>query len=203
MATAISIIWARTAYGVCKPSPSLTAEQFTHLAGIAAPADFHNLVVYKVSPMRIIRQRQAMTFSDEILQVDTCRVYHSGPHYFVEIDIVLPPDMPLWRAHDISQDLQDQIEALPDVDRCFVHVDHEVSHKPVSVVCLAELIARSIGRSNELCRRQLYSEVSELMHRERASPRVSRRCVASAVHVGGQEKSSISRVSPWISLRSL
>jgi len=150
MATAISIIWARTAYGVCKPSPSLTAEQFTHLAGIAAPADFHNLVVYKVSPMRIIRQRQAMTFSDEILQVDTCRVYHSGPHYFVEIDIVLPPDMPLWRAHDISQDLQDQIEALPDVDRCFVHVDHEVSHKPVSLVCLAELTDRSTERSNEL-----------------------------------------------------
>ena len=77
-----------------------------------------------------------MTFSDEILQVDTCRVYHSGPQYFVEIDIVLPPEMPLWRAHDIAQDLQDQIEALPDVDRCFVHVDHEVSHKPVSCLKL-------------------------------------------------------------------
>lgn len=72
-----------------------------------------------------------MTFSDEILKVDTCRVYHSGPQYFVEIDIVLPPRMPLWHAHDIAQDLQDQVEALPDVDRCFVHVDHEVSHKPV------------------------------------------------------------------------
>lgn len=40
------------------------------------------------------------------------------------------PEMPLWKAHDISQDLQDQIEALPNVDRCFVHVDHEVDHKP-------------------------------------------------------------------------
>lgn len=73
-----------------------------------------------------------MTFNEEIVSVDTCRVYHSGPNYFVEIDIVLPPEMPLWKAHDISQDLQDQIEALPDVDRCFVHVDHEVDHKPVS-----------------------------------------------------------------------
>jgi divalent metal cation (Fe/Co/Zn/Cd) transporter len=79
-----------------------------------------------------------MTFSDEILKVDTCRVYHSGPQYFVEIDIVLPPEMPLWRAHDIAQDLQDQIEALPDVDRCFVHVDHEVSHKPVSGSCASQ-----------------------------------------------------------------
>ena len=74
---------------------------------------------------------KAMTFNPEILKVDTCRVYHSGPRYFVEVDIVLPPEMPLWKAHDISQDLQDQIEALPDVDRCFVHVDHEVDHQPV------------------------------------------------------------------------
>lgn len=66
------------------------------------------------------------------MSIDTCRVYHSGPNYVVEVDIVLPPEMPLWRAHDLSQDLQDQIEALPDVDRCFVHVDHEVDHKPVS-----------------------------------------------------------------------
>jgi hypothetical protein len=73
-----------------------------------------------------------MTFNPEIVSVDTCRVYHSGPKYFVEVDIVLDPEMPLWKAHDISQDLQDQIEALPDVDRCFVHVDHEVDHKPVS-----------------------------------------------------------------------
>jgi hypothetical protein len=72
-----------------------------------------------------------MTFNPEIVSVDTCRVYHSGPKYFVEVDIVLDPEMPLWKAHDISQDLQDQIEALPDVDRCFVHVDHEVDHKPV------------------------------------------------------------------------
>lgn len=75
-----------------------------------------------------------MTFSPEILSVDTVKIYHSGPQYFVELDIVLPPEMPLWRAHDLAQDLQDQIEALPDVDRCFVHVDHEVDHKPVSTI---------------------------------------------------------------------
>lgn len=91
-----------------------------------------------------------MTFNEEIVSVDTCRVYHSGPNYFVEIDIVLAPEMPLWKAHDISQDLQDQIEALPDVDRCFVHVDHEVDHKPVSLsflVCWQTSDpTRSIGR---------------------------------------------------------
>ena len=91
---------------------------------MTAPAEYQRLVIYK-----------AMTFSPEIKSVDTCRVYHAGPRYIVEVDIVLDPEMPMWRAHDISQDLQDQIEALPDVDRCFIHVDHESDHKPVSRLC--------------------------------------------------------------------
>lgn len=39
---------------------------------------------------------------------------------------------PLWKAHDISQQLQDKIEVLPNVERAFVHVDHETDHIPVS-----------------------------------------------------------------------
>ncbi|WVQ66958.1 uncharacterized protein L199_005149 [Kwoniella botswanensis] len=108
IAICIITVWTRTVY-----------EQFTFLAGIAAPTEFINLVTYK-----------ALTFSEHITSVDTVRVYHSGPNYFVEVDIVLPPDMLLWKAHDIAQDLQDQIERLKQVDRCFVHVDHEVDHKP-------------------------------------------------------------------------
>ena len=41
-------------------------------------------------------------------------------------------DMPLWKAHDISQQLQDKLESLPNVERAFVHVDHETTHAPVS-----------------------------------------------------------------------
>jgi len=40
---------------------------------------------------------------------------------------------PLWKAHDISQQLQDKLEALPNVERAFVHVDHETDHTPVSI----------------------------------------------------------------------
>lgn len=38
---------------------------------------------------------------------------------------------PLWKAHDLSQELQDRIEVLPNVERAFVHVDHETDHAPV------------------------------------------------------------------------
>lgn len=39
---------------------------------------------------------------------------------------------PLWQAHDLAQQLQDKIEVLPNVERAFVHVDHETTHTPVS-----------------------------------------------------------------------
>jgi hypothetical protein len=48
------------------------------LAGVTAPPEYLKLVTYK-----------AMTFSPEIKHVDTVRVYHSGPNYVVEVDIVL------------------------------------------------------------------------------------------------------------------
>ena len=43
---------------------------------------------------------------------------------------------PLWKAHDISQQLQDKIEVLPNVERAFVHVDHETDHVPVYILLL-------------------------------------------------------------------
>lgn len=44
---------------------------------------------------------------------------------------MMPADTPLWKAHDLSQQLQDKIEILPNVGRAFVHVDHETTHTPV------------------------------------------------------------------------
>lgn len=143
--------WSRTVYKL-----------FELLAGKSAPHDFIQLITYK-----------AATFSDEIEKVDTVRAYHasflsrfllpmgtiterlslqSGPDYFVEIDIVMASETPLWKAHDIAQVLQDKIEVLPGVDRAFVHVDHETTHAPVSAFsdyanyqASTEVIAWSLG----------------------------------------------------------
>ncbi|XP_006454288.1 hypothetical protein AGABI2DRAFT_197200 [Agaricus bisporus var. bisporus H97] len=108
IAAGIIISWGRTIYG-----------QFELLAGKSAPHDFLQLLIFK-----------AATFSEDIVKIDTVRAYHSGPEYFVEIDVVMDANVPLWKAHDISQQLQDKIEVLPNVERAFVHVDHETSHTP-------------------------------------------------------------------------
>lgn len=42
----------------------------------------------------------------------------------VELECVLPGDMPVRDAHDIALDLQQKVEAQPNVERCFVHIDY-------------------------------------------------------------------------------
>lgn len=66
----------------------------------------------------------------EIKHIDTVRAYTFGCNYFVEADIVLPEEMPLGQAHNIGESLQEKIEQLPQVERAFVHVDFETTHKP-------------------------------------------------------------------------
>ena len=51
-------------------------------------------------------------------------------HYFittdnVEMEIVLPGSMTVIDSHDIALALQHKIEAMIDVERAFVHVDHQ------------------------------------------------------------------------------
>ncbi|KAA8539410.1 hypothetical protein F0562_026102 [Nyssa sinensis] len=65
-----------------------------------------------------------------IRHIDTVRAYTFGSHYFVEVDIVLPADMPLQGAHDIGESLQEKLEMLPEIERAFVHLDYEYTHKP-------------------------------------------------------------------------
>ena len=71
----------------------------------------------------------------------------------------MPGETLLSFAHDVSQDLQDQLETLPNVERAFVHVDHEVSHQPVSLdlgmLCSEEIadelawLCRSTAKSDK------------------------------------------------------
>ncbi|CAL5365791.1 unnamed protein product [Camellia sinensis] len=65
-----------------------------------------------------------------IRHIDTVRAYTFGSHYFVEVDIVLPAGMPLQEAHDIGESLQVKLELLPEIERAFVHLDYEYTHKP-------------------------------------------------------------------------
>lgn len=89
------------------------------LVGKGAPKEFISKLVY-----------MCVTHDERILKIDTCRAYHAGQQYYVEVDIIMDPEIPLKIAHDVSQTLQRKYEGLADVERAFVHVDYDDEHAP-------------------------------------------------------------------------
>ncbi|KAK0615387.1 Metal tolerance protein 9 [Lasiodiplodia hormozganensis] len=92
-------------------------DQVWLLVGKAASREFINKVIYVT-----------MTHDPRISKVDTCRAYHAGERLYVEVDIVMDPEICLRDSHDVSQTLQRKLEGLADVERAFVHVDYEHDH---------------------------------------------------------------------------
>lgn len=104
----ISCLWLRTAYS-----------EFQLLIGVSADTSFLQHVTYI-----------SMTHSPLITSLDTVRAWHSGPRLIVEVDIVMERERSLQETHDVAEELQMKLESLPDVERCYVHVDYETSHVP-------------------------------------------------------------------------
>ena len=88
-------------------------EQIEHLTGKSAPSEF-------IEELMDLAEH----FDDRLL-VDTCRAYHFGPKFLVELEVVMPVDTLLKESHDLGMELQYEIEAREEVERCFVHIDYE------------------------------------------------------------------------------
>lgn len=105
----IFCLWLHTAIG-----------EFKLLIGYTAEPQILNSITYI-----------SMTHNDRVIRaVDTVRAYHSGPRLIIEVDIVVDPEESVRLAHDVAEELQFKLETLPNVERAFVHIDYETSHKP-------------------------------------------------------------------------
>jgi cation diffusion facilitator family transporter len=104
----IAGLWLHTAWS-----------EFQLLIGITADTETQQLITYV-----------SMTHSDKIRQIDTVRAWHSGPRLVVEVDVVMDPEESLRVSHDVAEELQMKLESLPNVERAYVHVDFETTHKP-------------------------------------------------------------------------
>lgn len=94
-------------------------ENIKAMVGVSAPPAFLTQLTYL-----------AWNHHPEIVCIDTVRAYTFGPNFFVEVDVVLPEEMPLRHAHDIGESLQNRIEEMGEVERAFVHIDFETAHYP-------------------------------------------------------------------------
>ncbi|KAJ5490969.1 hypothetical protein N7539_002536 [Penicillium diatomitis] len=104
----VSGLWLHSAYG-----------EFQLLVGVTADTKMQQLITYI-----------SMTHSPFITAIDTVRAYTSGPRLVVEVDIVMDDSASLRTTHDVAEELQMKLESLPDVERAYVHVDYETTHKP-------------------------------------------------------------------------
>jgi cation diffusion facilitator family transporter len=104
----IATLWLRTSYS-----------EFQLLIGVTADTEMQQLITYI-----------SMTHNPLIKAIDTVRAWHSGPRLVVEVDVVMAPEESLKATHDVAEELQMKLEDLPDVERAYVHVDYETTHKP-------------------------------------------------------------------------
>ncbi len=88
------------------------------MSGLTASPSFINSITYL-----------AYNHHPSILAIDTVRAYHLSHNYLVEVDIVLPHTMSVQESHDIAETLQDKIELLENVERAWVHIDYDITHK--------------------------------------------------------------------------
>ncbi|CAF3986233.1 unnamed protein product [Rotaria sp. Silwood2] len=96
--------------------------QVRRLTGLTAEPSFLQRLTHVVYNYR----------PDVITKIDSIQATHHGTNFFVEVDIGLPGSMPLAMAHDIGEELQNQLESINDIERAFVHLDFEFSHIPAS-----------------------------------------------------------------------
>lgn len=125
----ISFLWLRTAYS-----------EFLLLVGVTADTQMQQLITYICKYSHVLKYffwprirtntLAAMTHSPMINAIDTVRAYTSGPRLLVEVDVVMDPAATLLATHDVAEELQIKLESLPDVERAYVHVDYETTHKP-------------------------------------------------------------------------
>lgn len=80
----------------------------------------------KSAPEELIEElKELVDHFDERMLVDTCRAYHFGPKFLVEVEVVMPKETLLKESHDLGMELQYEIEAREEIERCFVHIDYE------------------------------------------------------------------------------
>ena len=96
---------------ICINWSSIALEQIDHIVGRAADPDFLESV-----------RTLSSSFHEQLIP-DIIRAYHFGARYLVELEVILPAAMTVREAHDISLALQQSVEQLSAVERCFVHVD--------------------------------------------------------------------------------
>jgi cation diffusion facilitator family transporter len=94
----------RSAYGVWR-------ENLSYLTGAGAPTELRGKIVDTANTVA------------GVIQVHQVIAEHAGPELVADVHINVDGNLPLFDAHAIEDEVRTRIEALPGVDRAYVHVE--------------------------------------------------------------------------------
>jgi len=130
IATIVIISFYRS-YWFLDPITALVISLYILLSWVKTAKEQMGLVVgITASPQLLSQMAYIAMHHPGVIEVDTVRAYHTGQGYLSEVDIVLPENMLLRRAHDIGESLEILLERLESVQRAFIHLDYESKHAP-------------------------------------------------------------------------
>ena len=107
------------------------------------------LIIGRAADPRFLEMvRDIAETHDPSTMLDVVRAYHFGPRFLVELEMIMDEHTELRESHDCGILLQHKIEALPQVERCFVHIDYQP--REVDDHDLRTPVARKVHTSHEL-----------------------------------------------------
>ncbi|MBU0614505.1 MAG: cation diffusion facilitator family transporter [Nanoarchaeota archaeon] len=96
----------------------IAKDNMKYLMGATAPKEITDKITKK-----------AMTVK-EVKRINEIRAHYVGTLLQIEIHISVDRNLTIYRAHTIGKKCQKMIEAMPEVDYCFVHIDPIIKARP-------------------------------------------------------------------------
>jgi len=108
-----------------EPIASLVICGFVMRLGIRVIMTGISQVVDQSAQQKTIDDIVAIVLShEEIQKLDVCRTRQFGMKIYVDLEIQVNPNLPLFEAHEIGERLHDEIEEkIPDVIHCMIHIN--------------------------------------------------------------------------------
>lgn len=129
LGAAIGIGGALVGFSFLEPFASLVIALFVFRVGFKViRAGFSQVVDQSADPELVSEIKQFVTAHDQVHRVDDIKMRMFGRKYFIDLEISLRHNMTLERAHEIAEQIHDDLETrYPDVKHCMIHVnpDHK------------------------------------------------------------------------------
>ena len=120
----LGILVSRTGLAVADPIAGIVVGAWIFVAVWQVLSDSLGQLVGKAAPAGLSEAiEEAIRGVGDVLALEKVIVEQVGPHYRADIHVFMAPDLTLRAIHRASHAIRDAVEALPEVEHAFIHVE--------------------------------------------------------------------------------